>query len=241
MVATALRSDILVGTYPVSAPLPSELALMERFKVSRHTVRDALRHLRELGLVQSHQGLGTLVVNASGPQRYVHQVNDISELHDFNVDSRYDKAAKKLVLTDDLAHRLGVAAKESWFSISGMRFDRQSSAAMCMVEIFIPARFAGVGRLLGRRPGPIYSLIEEVYGECIGEVQQELRAVPAAAAVSLALGLEPDAMVVEIKRIYRLLHGQIAEITFNYYAAAQFSLSMTLRRVLERPGASGLR
>ena len=226
-----LRAEILRGLYPVATPLPSEQSLMERFKVSRHTVRDALRHLRDLGLVESHQGLGTLVLNAGGPQAYVHQVNDIGELHDYKVDSRYGDHADPVVLTDSLALRLGVKKTTAWLRIDGMRFDQTSAVAMCVVEIYVPTRFSGIGRLLRRRTVPIYALIEAVYGESVGEVHQDLRAVPATPKIAAALKLQPAQMLVEIKRVYRLTSGEVAEITFNYYRASTFTFSMKLRRV----------
>jgi GntR family transcriptional regulator len=231
MLLASLRSEILLGTYPVDTPLPSEQSLMDRFAVSRHTVRDALRRLREQGLVESHQGRGTLVVNGSDARVYVHHVNDIGELHDFNVDSRYNDHAVRVSLSETLLQRLQVEAEESWLRVDGMRYEKTTGAAMCFVEIFIPGRFSGIGRLLRHRSGPIYSLIEEVYGETIGEVQQELRALPASERIARALNLSCGDTVVEIKRVYRLLQGRIAEVTFNYYAAATFRFSMKLRRV----------
>jgi DNA-binding GntR family transcriptional regulator len=95
----------------------------------------------------------------------------------------------------------------------------------------VPARFSGIGRLLRRRTVPIYALIEAVYGESVGEVQQELRAVPAPAKIAAALELQPGESLVEIKRVYRLTGGDVAEITFNYYRASTFTFSMKLRRV----------
>jgi GntR family transcriptional regulator len=231
MLVKALRTEILNGTYPVNTPLPSEQALVDRFGVSRHTVRDALRHLRDLGLVESRQGKGTLVLKPGGPQVYVHQVSSISDLHDYNVESRYDDSAQPVPMTEKFAQRLGVGTDGTWLRIDGTRFDQQSGRPICAVEIFIPGRFSGISRLLGRRSGPIYSLIEVVYGESINEVEQELRAIPISAKMAQRLEIEPGETVVEIKRIYRLLDKQIAEITFNYYRAVNFSFSMTLRRV----------
>lgn len=41
--------------------LPAETALAERFGVNRHTVRQALRHLGEQGIVRTERGRGTFV------------------------------------------------------------------------------------------------------------------------------------------------------------------------------------
>ena len=61
-VARALRKEIVDGVYPVGSQLPTEHELCERFAVSRYTVREALRRLREDNLVTSRPRAGTLVV-----------------------------------------------------------------------------------------------------------------------------------------------------------------------------------
>lgn len=231
MVVRALKAEIVRGEYPVGSPLPSESTLVERFGVSRHTIREALRSLRDLGLVESHQGVGTLVLKPGGPQVYVHQVNSISDLHDYRVESRYSDTAETIILDEALAQRLEGHAGEAWLHINGSRFEPHDEEPICLVEIYVPSDFAAIGRLLGRRSGPIYSLIEAVYGESIGEVDQTLRALPATAAMAEQLGIAQGDAVVEIRRCYRLLDGKTAEITFNYYKATNFSFSMELRRV----------
>ena len=52
-VARTLRKEIVDGVYPVGSQLPTEHELCERFAVSRYTVREALRRLRDDNLVAS--------------------------------------------------------------------------------------------------------------------------------------------------------------------------------------------
>jgi GntR family transcriptional regulator len=231
MVVRALRADILLGDYAVGSPLPSELTLVKRFKVSRHTIREALRHLRDLGLVESHQGLGTLVRHPGGSRVYIQQVNSIVDLHDYELESHYAAHATPIRVDEGLATRLEAKAGEDWLLIEGLRYDRPTPDPICAVEIYVPAQFAGITRLLGSNAGPIYGLIESVYGESIEEVEQHLRALPAPPHIATRLGIPATETVLEIKRIYRLLGSNKAEVTFNYYKAANFRLSMNLRRV----------
>ena len=60
-IAAELRSDIAEGRYPAGAKLPTEKNLSVRFGVNRHTVRHALSHLIEEGLIKSRRGAGTFV------------------------------------------------------------------------------------------------------------------------------------------------------------------------------------
>lgn len=56
-----LRNDILAGRPPAGDVLPSEDELSRRFAVSRVTIRSALASLQREGLIEKHQGSGTVV------------------------------------------------------------------------------------------------------------------------------------------------------------------------------------
>jgi DNA-binding GntR family transcriptional regulator len=60
-IASTLRTDIRTGTYGPGDRLPAETALMERFKVSLPTLRQAIGLLRAEGLLESRHGIGTFV------------------------------------------------------------------------------------------------------------------------------------------------------------------------------------
>jgi DNA-binding FadR family transcriptional regulator len=57
--ADRIRVLMLDGTFPPGEPLPSERHLAERFGVSRGSIRDALRTLETIGLVETRHGQGT--------------------------------------------------------------------------------------------------------------------------------------------------------------------------------------
>jgi DNA-binding GntR family transcriptional regulator len=61
LLAAELERRIQDGRLPPGAPLPSESILIGEFAVSRGTVREAVRHLRNVGLVVTEQGRGTFV------------------------------------------------------------------------------------------------------------------------------------------------------------------------------------
>lgn len=50
--------------------LPTESELVEHYDVSRHTVREALRHLRAEGVITARQGQGTFVVRSELDDRF---------------------------------------------------------------------------------------------------------------------------------------------------------------------------
>ena len=60
-VSRILLERIIDGTYPKGLRLPSESALAEELACGRSTIREALRHVADLGLVKSRRGSGAMV------------------------------------------------------------------------------------------------------------------------------------------------------------------------------------
>ncbi|WP_326650476.1 GntR family transcriptional regulator [Streptomyces sp. NBC_01750] len=66
-VAAAIRQGIADGEFPPGTPLPSEAQLIERYEVSRPTVRNAIAALRSEGLIEVRHGKGSFVKGAPTP------------------------------------------------------------------------------------------------------------------------------------------------------------------------------
>ena len=66
-IAEDLRRQIESGALAAGSQLPTELELRERFNASRNTVRDAIKWLINLGLVETKPGQGTFVVEDIDP------------------------------------------------------------------------------------------------------------------------------------------------------------------------------
>ncbi|MEV0668928.1 FadR/GntR family transcriptional regulator [Mycobacterium sp. NPDC050441] len=62
VVVARLRDAIKQGSWPVGTKIPTEAKLVEALGVSRPSVREAVRSLVQLGLLESRQGDGTYVV-----------------------------------------------------------------------------------------------------------------------------------------------------------------------------------
>lgn len=71
----ALREGILRGTWPIGSRIPKEPELMELFGVGKSTVREAVKSLAYVGMLEPIKGVGTFVrsmspVNAMMDQRF---------------------------------------------------------------------------------------------------------------------------------------------------------------------------
>jgi GntR family transcriptional repressor for pyruvate dehydrogenase complex len=111
-IADRIRVLILDGTLPTGQPLPGERLLAERFAVSRGSIRDALRLLETIGLLETRHGQGTfpreldvnrLVAPLASVLTYRHDLRD--ELLDVRrmFEPAVARVAAMRVTDDDLA------------------------------------------------------------------------------------------------------------------------------------------
>jgi DNA-binding GntR family transcriptional regulator len=216
----------------VGSQLPPEEELRERFSVSRYTVREALRRLREDNLVSSRQGAGTTVVSPRSSDSYVHEVTSINDLVAFATGVRFAIETIELVEVDaDLAARIGVKSGEQWLAVLGYRNMEGSDLPVCRTDVYINREFAAIGRLLQRHTGAIFHLIEDRFGQSLVEVHQEIAAALISPDLAKRLNVKEDTMALEVQRTYRLASGKIAQIAINTHPASRFRHSMTMRRV----------
>lgn len=230
----SLRTDILRGTFRVGSQLPTEEELCERFSVSRHTVREALRQLRADGLVSSRQGSGTTVMPPPPSTPFnVHRVASIDELIAYAAESRYAIDKTEMVGSDDVPEdEIPLPPGQEWLRLQGFRLHEEEPTAppVCWTEVYVASEYAGVERLLSRKRGPVWQLIEDVYGERLVEVEQMLRVRTVPPELAEGLRMDPGNSVVEVRRTYRTASDKVAEVSVNLYPADKFRFDMKLRR-----------
>ena len=230
-IARALKDDIISGVYPVGAQLPTEDTLCEHFSVSRYTVREALRRLREENLVSSRQGAGT-VVAPHQLESHVHHVMSINDLVTYAAGMQFAIGNITMMMVDKrLSLKTGIPAGEEWLAVYGFRYEDGEELPICLTEYYIHRDFAAVGRLLPRHTGPIFPLIEDMFGQQIVEVEQEISAALVSLGMIEGLKVKPGTPVLEVRRTYKVPKGKVAQITINTHPASRFRHSMTMRRV----------
>ena len=231
-VATLLKQEVLEGVYLVGSQLPTEDELCKRFSVSRHTVREALRLLREDGLVSSRQGAGTVVNSPRSSDSDIHQVMSISDLVAFATGTRFAIASiNKVVIDQKLSTRTGLAKGSEWLEVRGCRHADDDNSPVCLTQYYINRAFASVGRLLQRHTGPIFPLLEDMFGQSIAEVHQQISATLISQALATGLEVKAGSAALEVRRTYKTTDGEIAQVTVTIHPAARFQHSMTMRRL----------
>lgn len=230
-VVAVLRADIEAGVYPVGAQLPTEGALCERFGISRHTVREALRELRAQGLVMSRRGSGTTVLT---PQEnghvYVHEAGSINDLSQYALGHWNISDSRIVALDHEQAALVSDEPGARWLRIVAARYKDDQAKPEFWTELLLHADYARVATLIGKEARPVYELVQDIYGVQVDEVTQTLRAVEARDEVARTLRLKKRSTVMEVARVYRLAGGRVIEASSNFYPPAQFQFEIRLRR-----------
>ena len=229
-IVETLRREIQDGTVAVGDLLPSESSLRDRFTVSRHTIREALRTLKNEGVIESRQGAGSRVLAPATPI-YTYSVNSIAELVQYATEAQYQISNSAIVVANsELAERLGSIAGTRWLRVEGFRYLKDSTVPVCWTEVYILSEYSGVGVIIGRRAGTIYSFIEEMYNVRFERIQQSISACDMPPDVVGELDVDPASLAILVKRTYRLADDTTALVAMNYHVPRRLRLDWTMHR-----------
>jgi len=230
VVAQALIDEILSGRYPVDTKLPTEHALCKQFNISRHTAREALRQLQELGMVSRRAGVGTIVKSNRTAQRYMQVGDTVSDLYQYAQDIilRVDETST-IEADEATAELLGCPQGQSWLKLHGLRMRGEDILPISLTDAYIARAYSGILADYSDSNKPIYSLIQKRYGVELAEIRQQITATILKESEAEKLHSTPGAPALKIVRHYFSEAGELFEIAINLYPADRFTYSNTLR------------
>lgn len=229
--AEVLMADIRRGKIPVGERMPGELELVELHDVSRHTVRASLKVLEELGLIERHQGLGTVVKAQHSAPAYVQHMQSPAELMQYPGGSRLKVVNVQQVKTSRaLARTLKCRSGTQWTRIDAIRRMSGSDVAICFSSIYVRPEFAAITRKIGRSNVPVYELLERTFGERIESVEVDFNAGIIDEDMAERLGVAAGSPSLTLVRRYVGRGKRQIEISVSEHPAEHFNYSLTLRR-----------
>lgn len=231
LIADALSYDIQKGRYKLGDLLPSEPELSQRFGVSRHTVRAALRSLYDLGMVVSEKGIGTRVQQTRPESRYSHGFGSADELLQYATTTQVRVLDKAEVVVDaKMAEQFGCKVGEHWWRVRTARKDPAGKSAVAYSEIHVPLAYATALRGLSRSRQPIFALISKHFGITISEIRQEITCVSALnAQESRHLQVPEGSPGLQITRRYFSENHQVVEVARSVHPSEVFKYSMHIQ------------
>ncbi len=222
--ARALMQDIDNGRYPVGRPLPPEDKLATLSNVSRHTVRQALRELKDDGVIWARAGIGTMVRSRPESPRFFSGIKTVWDLLQFVDATQMHVIGRRDVVADaGLAEQLHCTPGQGWAELTILRKLPQQALPLSYLQVYVRPEFAaaiGPDKVFTK---PIYSMVEERFGVRIVEVRQEITAANLDREMARALQASEGQAAMRITRFYLDRAGSIIEVGIGHYPSGRYT------------------
>jgi DNA-binding GntR family transcriptional regulator len=219
----AISDDISSGRAAVGTRLPTEQELCARHNAGRHTIREAIRGLVDLGMVERRPRLGTSVISAQpiGGYRWLPgSADDIAT----NVNATWIVQPRGTVIRADaaIARRLGCDVGDRWYRFAGPRIlrDRRSREPVCFSEQYVPNTPKARRVIATAKMSP-----DDVAHQTI---EQEIRADLLDDEQADALHTAPGSPALVVVRHHRTPNGRLVAIGIHTHPSDRFSIKMHL-------------
>lgn len=206
------------------------MVLSERYDVSRQTVRQALRMVRDQGLISSHAGIGTIVRAPAGRQNMFSSVNSIEDLLEFVGTTEMHRVSRReLTVYAALARTLECKPGQLLSEVAFLRRTPGEERPMSYVVIYVPPRFAAAQETAAVTSSPIYKNIERLFGVLVHEVRQDITATVLDAPLAALLQATEGAPALQIKRFILDANGGPVQTSISWYPADRYTQSARFR------------
>jgi len=220
----AISDDIASGRVRVGDRLPTEEELGVIHEAGRHTIREAIRGLVDLGMVERRPRVGTRVVSAEPVVSYRWLPASSDEIAT-NMKATWIVAGKGSAVKADeaIAKRLGCAVGERWFRFAGPRIfrDRRHREPLCFSEQYVPD--TPKARKMIATPDLSFDATQLI--------EQEIRADLLDDEQADALHAEPGSPALVVVRRHRRPDGRLVAIGIHTHPSDRFSIKMDLPAV----------
>lgn len=228
--ARVLAEEIESGRYEVGEKIPTEAELQQRFDVSRHTVREALRELKSRGLLAARAGVGTVVRARASRTRFMQGVGTLKELIQFVEATRMRVLRRRRLVVDEaMAERLMAKRGQEWHEAEVLRFLPDEKVAVASMHVYVRPEHANVIGMVESSGQPVFSLIERHHGVRITEVAQQIVAVTLKRPEAHALKVKAGAPALEITRHYLDAQDRVIMASIGIYPSDRFSHNTRFR------------
>jgi len=222
-----LHKSLTEGRYKEGDRFPSEHELCQRYKVSRGTVREAVKLLYQQGLVKREQGRGSFVTLKHKIEQNAHQLMGFTEL----MRRHGKKASAKLleVRTDtppeSVRKVLGLEASAKTVQVRRLRFG-DDEPLIIERSYFVQVLFEPLLKFDLERE----SIYEALYREtnlALGTAHQSIEAVSATPSDGRLLNINPGSPLLLIKRLIKTDSGEKFQYSEDLYRSDK--LNFTIR------------
>lgn len=230
-IAQALEARIASGTVGVGDPLPTEAELCRKYGVSRYTAREALRTLRDAGLITRRPRAGTKVAAAPARTTLALALGSAEDLLRYATETRFviERRERIRAAGADL-ETLECRRGQPWIKLSGLRVRPRGPTPVCLLTVYLHIALAGLERRLPRSSSVIYPQVEKALGVRIAWIGHRIEATLLGKSVAERLRTEPGAPALRVRRYYYDSNERLLELSDSLHAAERFAYEMRLSR-----------
>lgn len=226
VIAESLIEKIEKGDVAVGDLLPSEAQLCTEYGVSRHTVREAIRALAGLGLVDAQPGIGTKVISQRVGS-YVQTLKEISDLTDYVSETKRRVLLTETRLAQDVNVALPGAKDAPWKMFEAVRYLTNTDVVIAWTQVFVLPKYGDVLEHVTDNV-LVYSLIEKEYGIRTEKLRQSITAVATPKDAAVHLGIEAGTPALGILREYISADNQVYEVSWSIHPPERYQHKMEL-------------
>ena len=198
-VESSLASGIADGTFPPGSQLPNEDELIERYVVSRTTIRQTIQNLLRRGLIEIRRGKGTFVLQPKITQELTELSGFVEDMESLGRQASARLLDKQIVpASEAVARQLAVPTGTLVVRIRRVRL--ADNAPLSLDETYLPRQIGERVLENDLETEPIFSLLEQKYDTPLVEAEYRLEAISADATVAGALGIGEGSPIFLIER-----------------------------------------
>jgi GntR family transcriptional regulator len=230
-IAKSLAEQIGSGKFAIGDSLPTEAQLCRRHGVSRYTAREALRRLREAGLITRRPRAGSKVASARGGSAFSLPVNSAADLFRYATDARFVIQQRERIRADSSTMAILECRRgQEWIKLGGIRRRQGGGRPVCLITVYLNIVLAGLESTLPRSPGVIYPRVEKALGIRIAWIGQRIEAVKLGVVEARRLGSSGGGCGLRVRRYYYDANDRLLEMSDSLHAGEDFAYEMRLNR-----------
>jgi GntR family transcriptional regulator len=218
-----LRGKILRGEWQPGDMISPEPELIERYEVSRTTVRQVLDMLVNEGLIYRQQGRGTFVAHPTLEQALVRIISFTEDMRQRGFKPGTRVLSSGLVQAPEtIAEKLAVEPGEELARLERLRL--ADGEPMSIEESHLVHRYCP-GVLQGDyASNPLREALDRDYGIRLVRAKQIIRAIPAPRDLAESLSIPPRSALLYIERVSYSQHDIPVEFLRIYYRGDRYVL-----------------
>jgi GntR family transcriptional regulator len=196
--------DVIVrwlSTQKVGERLPTEMALSDRFGVSRETIRKSLKRLEQGGIIRRSPRAGTFLAKLPTRSADLRLTGPIEAFKELGTATTVKLVRQGPVSAPpDVASAFGVAEGKEVYEFKRLRFlGRQP---LLLLDAYFPLR---IGERIARRDlhgSLVVPALREIVRSRMREEYQQIDAIGATGALAKQLRVAPGSPVLLVKRLF---------------------------------------